>query len=95
MGKILRRTFLLGTAAIAGGVAVGWYMYDKPHPNPLQAKAGEGVFTPFIKIAADNTITVMVPRAEMGQGIVTTLTALVAEEASHSIPETLSRVVGP
>ena len=80
MGKILRRTFLLGTAAIAGGVAVGWYMYDKPHPNPLQAKAGEGVFTPFIKIAADNTITVMVPRAEMGQGIVTTLTALVAEE---------------
>ena len=27
MGKLLRRTFLLGSAAIAGGVAVGFYMY--------------------------------------------------------------------
>ena len=80
MGKILRRTFLLGTAAVAGGVAVGWYAYTKPYPNPLQSAEGEGVFTPFIRISSDNTITVMVPRAEMGQGIVTTLTAMVAEE---------------
>jgi isoquinoline 1-oxidoreductase beta subunit len=80
MGKILRRTFLLGSAAIAGGVAVGWYMYNKPHPNPLEAKPGEGVFTPFIKIASDNTVTMVIPRAEMGQGMLTTLAAMVAEE---------------
>ena len=82
MGKLLRRTFLLGSAAIAGGIAVGYYAYRKPYPNPLVADSakGEGVFTPFIKIASDNSITVMVPRAEMGQGIVTTLCALVAEE---------------
>jgi len=82
MGKILRRTFLLGSAAIAGGVAFGYYAYQKPYPNPLIADGakGEGVFTPFIKITTDNTVTVMVPRAEMGQGIVTTLAALVAEE---------------
>jgi isoquinoline 1-oxidoreductase beta subunit len=80
MGKILRRTFLLGSAAIAGGVAVGWYMYNKPYPNPLEAKPGEGVFTPFIKIASDNTVTMVIPRAEMGQGMLTTLAAMIAEE---------------
>ncbi|MCX7669032.1 MAG: molybdopterin-dependent oxidoreductase, partial [Anaerolineae bacterium] len=33
-----------------------------------------------MKIAADNTITIIAPRAEMGQGVMTTLAALVAEE---------------
>ena len=33
-----------------------------------------------MKIAADNTITIIAPRAEMGQGISTTLAAFVAEE---------------
>jgi isoquinoline 1-oxidoreductase beta subunit len=80
MGKILRRTFLLGTAAIAGGFAVGWYMYQKPYPNPLEAQPGEGVFTPFIKIASDDTVTMVIPRAEMGQGMLTTLAAMIAEE---------------
>jgi isoquinoline 1-oxidoreductase beta subunit len=82
MGKLLRRTFLLGSAAIAGGVAVGFYMYRTPYPNPLVADEdkGEGVFNPFVRIAADNSVTIIVPRAEMGQGVVTTLAALVAEE---------------
>ncbi len=82
MGKLLRRTFLIGSAAIAGGVAVGFYMYKTPYPNPLTADAdkGESVFNPFVKIAADNSVTIIVPRAEMGQGVVTTMAALVAEE---------------
>lgn len=82
MGKLLRRTFLIGSAAIAGGVAVGFYMYKTPYPNPISADAakGESVFNPFVKIAADNSVTIIVPRAEMGQGVVTTLSALVAEE---------------
>lgn len=82
MGKLLRRTFLLGSAAIAGGVGVGFYMYRRPYPNPIVADEdkGESVFNPFVKIAADNSVTIIVPRAEMGQGVVTTLAALVAEE---------------
>lgn len=81
-GKIARRTFLIGAAAIAGGVAVGYYYYRRPYPNPLQGDLAEGeaTFNPFVKIAADNTITVIAPRAEMGQGIATSLAALVAEE---------------
>ena len=89
MGKLLRRTFLIGSAATAGGVAVGFYMYKTPYPNPLTADAdkGESVFNPFVKIAADNSVTVIVPRAEMGQGVVTTMAALVAEELDVELSE--------
>ncbi|MBM2715948.1 xanthine dehydrogenase family protein molybdopterin-binding subunit [Mesorhizobium caraganae] len=82
VGKIARRSFLIGAAAIAGGVAVGYYYYRKPYPNPLQGDlaAGEATFNPYVKIGADNTITIVAPRAEMGQGISTTLAVMVAEE---------------
>ena len=85
MGKIAkytRRGFLgLGLAA-AGGLAVGYYYYKKPYPNPLpdRLKAGDFSFTPYVIIGSDNQITIITPRAEMGQGIHTTLAALVAEE---------------
>lgn len=81
-GKIARRTFLLGSAAVAGGLAFGYYAYRRPPANPLEAALadGEATFNPYVKIAADNAITIIAPRAEMGQGIETTLAALVAEE---------------
>ena len=85
MGKIAkytRRGFLgLGLAA-AGGLAVGYYYYKKPYPNPLPDTLAEGEFsfTPYVIIGSDNAITIITPRAEMGQGVHTTLAALVAEE---------------
>ncbi|GIL01616.1 MAG: aldehyde dehydrogenase [Alphaproteobacteria bacterium] len=82
MGKIARRAFLIGVAAIAGGAAFGYYYVRKPYPNPLEDDLAEGevTFNPYLKITADDAITVIAPRAEMGQGIHTTLAALVAEE---------------
>ncbi|RED13182.1 xanthine dehydrogenase family protein molybdopterin-binding subunit [Pontivivens insulae] len=79
-GKIVRRTFLTAGAVAVGGVAFGAYLVNRDHDNPLVAGEGEGVFNPFVKIATDGTITVITPRAEMGQGIHTTLAAMVAEE---------------
>lgn len=85
MGKIAkytRRGFLgLGIAA-AGGLAVGYYYYKKPYPNPLPDTLADGefTFTPYVIIGEDNTMTIITPRAEMGQGIHTTLAAFVAEE---------------
>ena len=80
--KIARRTFLFGIAAVAGGVAFGYYQYKKPVHNPLEDDLGanEATFNPYVKISTDGIITVIAPRAEMGQGIMTTLAALVAEE---------------
>lgn len=79
---ITRRTLLVGAAAVAGGVAFGYYAYRRPAANPLKAglAAGETTFNPYVKIGPDNAITIVAPRAEMGQGVETTLAALVAEE---------------
>lgn len=82
LGKITRRSFLGVGIAAAGGLAVGYYYYRKPYANPLEAMLAEGesTFNPFVKVAADNTVTLYTPRAEMGQGVQTTLAALIAEE---------------
>jgi isoquinoline 1-oxidoreductase beta subunit len=87
IGTIARRSFLVGAAAFAGGLAVGAILYRRPYPNPLLDKAGpqDAVFNPFVKIGSDGVVTVIVPRAEMGQGVRTTLAAMVAEELDVSL----------
>lgn len=79
IGKIARRTFLVGSAAIVGGVAFGVYKISQPLKNPLTPGAGEATLNPFIFIDRDG-VTIITPRAEMGQGVQTTLAALAAEE---------------
>ncbi|MEO1422808.1 MAG: molybdopterin cofactor-binding domain-containing protein [Pseudomonadota bacterium] len=82
IGKIARRTFLGVLAVGAGVTAFGYWQYRRPYDNPLDEGLGDGeaTFNPFVKIASDGTMTVITPRAEMGQGVQTTLAALVAEE---------------
>ncbi|MGY3439042.1 MULTISPECIES: molybdopterin cofactor-binding domain-containing protein [unclassified Marinovum] len=78
---ITRRTFLIGSAAVAGGVAFGTYLAKKPIPNPLldTLAEGEAAITPYVKI--DSTgITLITPRADSGQGAYSMQAALIAEE---------------
>ena len=89
LGKITRRTFVIGSAAIAGGVLFGVYKYKQPYPNPLKHDLadGEATLTPYVLINAEG-VTIIAPRAEMGQGVRTSLAALVAEELDidvHSV----------
>ena len=81
IGKIARRTFLIGSVAVAGGVAFGYYKYKKPYPNPLKRglQDGEAALTPYVLVKEDG-VTIITPRGEMGQGVQSTLAALVAEE---------------
>jgi len=84
LGTITRRTFLVASAAVAGGVVFGTYKYLQPVPNPLletndAAKPDFASLNPYIKIDQDG-VTVITPRAEMGQGIHSTLAMMVAEE---------------
>ncbi len=78
-GKIARRTFLIGSVAVAGGVAFGVYTVRKTPPNPLTPPQGGAALDPFVMIDADG-VTLIAPRAEMGQGVRTTWAALIAEE---------------
>jgi isoquinoline 1-oxidoreductase beta subunit len=75
---IARRTFLVGSVAVAGGVAFGAWQVAKNPANPLSPEKG-ATLNPWLIIDGDG-ITIIVPRAEMGQGVQTTLAALVAEE---------------
>ncbi len=80
-GTIARRTFLIGSAAIAGGVAFGTYLAKKPIPNPLleDLATGEAAITPYVKINASG-ITLITPRADKGQGSYSLQACLIAEE---------------
>ncbi|MCA6106320.1 xanthine dehydrogenase family protein molybdopterin-binding subunit [Bradyrhizobium cenepequi] len=81
VGTIARRTFLIGAAAIAGGVAFGVYAYKREPINPLLKDLGDGqvALTPYVRI--DQTgVTIITPRADLGQGVASMLAALVAEE---------------
>jgi isoquinoline 1-oxidoreductase beta subunit len=81
VGTIARRTFLIGSAAIAGGVAFGYYAYKRTPANPLLTRlgAGETALTPYVRIDQDG-VTVITPRADLGQGAYSIQAALVAEE---------------
>lgn len=81
IASIARRTFLIGSAAVVGGVAFGIYKVKQAAPNPLLDDLPQGAtaLTPYVRIDGQG-VTLIAPRAEMGQGIHTTLAALVAEE---------------
>jgi isoquinoline 1-oxidoreductase beta subunit len=78
---IARRSFLIGSAAIAGGVAFGTYLYKREGENPLLAdlKPGETAITPYVKIDAQG-ITLITPRADVGQGAWSMQAHMIAEE---------------
>ncbi|MGY6633795.1 MAG: molybdopterin cofactor-binding domain-containing protein [Alkalilacustris sp.] len=83
--RIARRSFLIGSAAVAGGAAFGVWQVTRPVDNPLRPEVGAAL-NPFVIVDADG-VTVIAPRAEMGQGIHTTLAALVAEELDVALAD--------
>jgi isoquinoline 1-oxidoreductase beta subunit len=73
-----RRSFIISSAAITGGLALG---LDIPFGrNLVRAADGSPEVTVWVVIRPDNTTVVRVVRAEMGQGTITGLAQLVAEE---------------
>ena len=79
--RIARRGFLIGTALVAGGFAVGVYLYKRTLGNSLlrDLKPGEVALTPYVRIDRDG-VTIITPHADVGQGAYSVQAALVAEE---------------
>ena len=76
-----RRQFLIGIGVVAGGTTAGialrpWLVgaadVDRP-PASFQPHA-------FVRISSDDTITVIIGKSEMGQGVYGSLPMILAEE---------------
>src|ERR1700742_3653680 len=78
-GKHLsRRTFVVGTAAAGGGLAIG---LNVPFPGEALAQNGAAnEVNVWVAIKPDDTCVIRIARSEMGQGTLTGLAQLVAEE---------------
>ena len=73
-----RRSFVLGAAAAGGGLAIG---FDLPFgPKLVHAADGSPEVNAWVVIRPDDTVVVRIARSEMGQGTLTGLAQLVAEE---------------
>jgi isoquinoline 1-oxidoreductase subunit beta len=77
--SIDRRTFLIGGGATAG-LLIAWGLWPRSYRPNLTARDGEAVLNAFLKIDTSGRVTVIVPQAEMGQGIWTALAQILADE---------------
>src|SRR6516162_9021178 len=78
-GKISRRKFIVASTAAGGGLALGFHL-----PFGLRSSAGAAdngtEINVWVAIRPDDTCVVRIARSEMGQGTLTGLAQLVAEE---------------
>jgi isoquinoline 1-oxidoreductase beta subunit len=74
-----RRTFLIGAAAAGGGLALGLDLPFGARIAQAGSESGPEV-TAWVVIKPDDTVVIRIARSEMGQGTLTGLAQLVAEE---------------
>jgi isoquinoline 1-oxidoreductase beta subunit len=81
INPVSRRGFLKGSALLGGGLVVA-FVIPGAHRLAFGAENQGNAFAPnaFLRIGNDNSVTVLLGHSEMGQGIWTGLTMLIAEE---------------
>src|SRR6478672_8984855 len=78
--KTTRRAFLKSSAAVAGGLVIGFWLPEGGKRAFAQPQVAPSAPNAFLRIGKDGSITVMVKHLEFGQGVTTSLPMLVAEE---------------
>jgi isoquinoline 1-oxidoreductase beta subunit len=79
MPTLNRRAFVIGTAAAGAGLALG---LDLPFGGPALVRAADRSpeVNAWVVVRPDDTVVIRIARSEMGQGTLTGLAQLVAEE---------------
>lgn len=83
MGKWTRRAFITSGLVAGGALVVGVAIRPGQRAPKLAGyvtKDGETLVNTWVKIDADNHVTVIVPHSEMGQGAQTALSQMLADE---------------
>jgi isoquinoline 1-oxidoreductase subunit beta len=79
-----RRNFLKTGLAGAAGLVIGFYLPGRREVLAASRLDGSAttpdVLNAFIQVAPDDNITILIAKSEMGQGVVTSLSMLAAEE---------------
>ena len=76
--NLSRRTFIIGSAAVGSGLALG---LNLPFGTKVaRAADGSPEVTAWVVIRPDDTVVIRIARTEMGQGTLTGLAQMVAEE---------------
>jgi isoquinoline 1-oxidoreductase beta subunit len=77
--QLNRRAFVIGTAAVGTALVLG---LDLPFGGPTVVRAADGSpeVNAWVVIRPDDTVVIRVARSEMGQGTLTGIAQLVAEE---------------
>jgi isoquinoline 1-oxidoreductase subunit beta len=75
MSPLSRREFVAAGVAAGAGLVIGFYL---PHGG----SSSKEVFSPnaYLRITPENKVTIVVARSEMGQGVLTALPMILAEE---------------
>jgi isoquinoline 1-oxidoreductase beta subunit len=76
--KINRRSFVIGSAAVGAGLALG--LKIPMGASVVRAQDGSPEITAWVVIRPDDTVVIRIARSEMGQGTLTGLAQMVAEE---------------
>ncbi len=92
-GDINRRSFLVGAGVAGGGLALGFAVPFARKPAHAAATVQE--INCWVVIAPDNTVTIRTAHAEMGQGAMTALAMLVAEELECDWARVHTELVSP
>jgi isoquinoline 1-oxidoreductase beta subunit len=83
MPKISRRSFVIGTAAAGSGLALGFQFPSGPDAAEAaiaMTATAKPEIDAWVVIQPDDTVVIRIARSEMGQGTMTGLAQLVAEE---------------
>jgi isoquinoline 1-oxidoreductase beta subunit len=75
--KMNRRSFIVSSAAVTGGLALG---FEIPFTKIARAQNGAPEVNAWVVIQPNDTVVIRMARSEMGQGTITGLAQLVAEE---------------
>lgn len=76
---ISRRTLLIG-GGVGVGLVVAYALWPRRYEPNVRAKPGETLFNAWLKIGKDGRVVVVMPQAELGQGVATALPQIVADE---------------